>query len=149
MALSFEIQNQQVQQWVTDTGLELQLTGTSYGITHRQNSPSPLASLPKVKGRILLVDGSPKAIKFTVPRHLFYVHHGAGKGQGGSKGSRWITAYGIRKQTNPKSLGKAGAGNRREKPFIKETLGRRVPILADIVATTGASIVTSAIKFNP
>lgn len=148
MALSFEIQNQQVQQWAADTDRGMQQTGTSFGITHRQRSSSPSASLPKVKGRLVMADGSVTAVKFSVPRHLFYVHHGAGSGQGGKKGSRWTTAAGISKRTNPESLGKAGTGNRTEKPFIKNTLDRQVPVLADIVASTGAAIVTSAIKFN-
>jgi hypothetical protein len=95
MALSFEIQNQKVQQWAADTDKAMQATGTSYGIMHRANSPSSGASLPKVKGRLVYRDGSVRAVAFKVPRVLFYAHAGAGKGMGGRKGSRWITKEGI------------------------------------------------------
>lgn len=142
MALSFEIQNQRVQQWASDTDRVIQGVGTSYGITHRSGSPSAGSSLPKVRSRMLYRDGSVSAVAFRFPRTLIYPHTGAGKGMGGRKGSRWTTKEGVSKRTNPKSLGKAGSGNRQAKPFLKDALDRQVPVLADIVAKTSADIIT-------
>lgn len=142
MALSFEIQNQQVQQWATDTNGIIQGIGTSYGITHRSGSPSSGSSLPKVRGRLIYEAGTVRAVAFKVPRVLFYTHSGAGKGMAGKKGSRWTTKEGVSKRTNPKSLGKAGSGSRQAKPFLKEALDRQVPVLADLVADSAANIIT-------
>lgn len=143
MALSFEIQNIKVEAWATDAEKSIKQAAAGYGIKHRASSPSPSASVPKIKARLKFADAAVRAIAFSFPRSVVYPHTGAGKGMGGKKGSQWFTAGGVRKRTNPASLGKAGTGNRKEKPFINDVLNRRVPVLADIVAETSADIVTA------
>jgi hypothetical protein len=75
---------------------------------------------------------------------------GAGRGQGGLKGSRWITAKGVTKRTNPASLGKADSGNRKAKPFIDAYLDspNGTELLGDIVANEIADAVVGEIKFK-
>jgi hypothetical protein len=142
MPLNFEIQNQKIRDWMQATEKDIQSTGAGMGVSHRSGSPSNTASLPKVKGRQVLDSGTTRAVAFRFPRSLIYPHTGSGRGQGGAKGSRWITKEGIRKRTNPASLNKLDAGNRKAKPFLNEALTRQVPALADIVAETSADIIT-------
>lgn len=132
-----------VQAWALEAERDIRATGRSYGISHASGSPSPSASIERIKSRVLLQAGTTTGVAFRFPRSLVYPHYGAGKGQGGKKGSRWTTAAGISKRTNPKSLGKAGTGNRQSKPFFNDSLNRTVPNLADIVANTSADIVTA------
>lgn len=143
MALTFEIQNQKVQQWATDTNGIMKATGTSYGIQHRANSSSNGDSLSKIRSKLIYKDGSVSAVAFSFNRSLIHPQMGSGRGQGGAKGSRWRTKEGVMKRTNPESLGKAGTGNRAKKPFINVTLDKQVPVLADIVANTSADIITA------
>lgn len=143
MALTFEIQNKKIESWAQETERDIKAAGSGYGINHRANSPSPSPSLPKIKARLVMDSSAVRAVAFRFSRSLIYPHMGSGRGQGGQKGSRWVTASGIRKKTDPRSLGKAGTGNRQAKPFMNDVLNRRVPVLADIVAETSADIVTA------
>ena len=70
------------------------------------------------------------------PRTLIYTHKGAGKGRGGTKGSRWTDKYGNKKTTNPKSFGKMATGGRVAKPFINDAL--EAPDGVDKLATIAA-----------
>ena len=72
-------------------------------------------------------------IAFSFNRHGIYVHKGAGIGMGGQKGSTWLNRYGIRRETNPESLGKLASGNRQAKPWF-DALDNDLQELADIVA---------------
>lgn len=142
MAQTFDNQNQQIRDWMLTAEKDIQSTGAGMGVSHRSGSPSPTASLPKIKGRQVFDAGTTRAVAFRFPRSLIYPHTGSGRGQGGAKGSRWVTKEGIRKRTNPASLNKRDAGNRKAKPFLNEALTRQVPALADIVAETSADIIT-------
>lgn len=143
MALTFEIQNQKVQAWAKDAEADIKASASGYGINHRTNSPSTSASLPKVKGRLVYDGAAVRAVAFRFPRQLIYPHTGAGRGQGGAKGSRWYTKDGIAKRTAGSSLGKSNSGRRKAKPFLNDALNRQVPILANIIAETSADIVTA------
>ena len=142
MANEFDTLNTEVAAWAKDTDAVIHNTGAAYGIKHSSNSPSPSASLPKVRGRIFFKDQVAAGIAFKFNRTLVYPHHGAGKGKGGSKGSRWVDKYGITRKTNPKSFNKMNTGNRKAKPFLNDALKKQAPLLANIVAQTGADIVT-------
>lgn len=71
---------------------------------------------------------------FRFDRYLVFVHKGAGKGHGGSKGSTWLDAHGQRRRTNPKSFGKMNTGARQAEEWLNPVLDEEVPKLADIVA---------------
>ncbi len=67
-------------------------------------------------------------------RYLVWVHKGAGRGQGGSKGSKWIGPDGQLKKTNPLSFGKMNSGTRHAEEWLNPVLDEQVPKLANIVA---------------
>lgn len=148
--MSTEKYIQDVQTWATNTERLIEATGSAMGVTHRSYSASPAASLPKVRNKLGLANGQPARVAFTFPRQLVYPMTGAGKGQGGAKGSRWVDKYGIRKQTNPKSLNKANSGNRQAKPFINNALNRPEGItqLADIVSNNTGDILVAKLFNN-
>lgn len=83
-------------------------------------------------------------VAFRFPRSLIWTHKGAGKGRAGKKGSRWVNKFGNTRSTNSDSLGKAGTGARKEKPWFTSVMDAPdgVNRLADIVAEeTGDAIV--------
>ena len=75
-----------------------------------------------------------RSVGFSLARHGVYLHHGAGRGYGGTTGSSWTDRYGTLKKTNPKSFGKAGTGNRDEEHWFNSVIERNADELADIVA---------------
>lgn len=113
-------------------------------IVHRKDSPSPSSSIAKLKSRIRQRDGITNRIGYQFPRALIYTHTGSGKGQGGLIGSRWKNKYGETIRTNPRSLGKAGTGNRKEKPFIDGALigPEGVGKISEIAAVELGAVVT-------
>jgi len=92
--------------------------------------------------------GEINRISFGFNRYLVFVHKGAGKGKGGSKGSSWINKSGNKVTTNPGSLGKMNTGQRKSKEFLNPVLERKLPILADIVAGFKADQVVKAIQIK-
>ena len=72
-------------------------------------------------------------IGFSFAREGIYVNYGAGRGQGGTKGSSWIDKYGRRKETNPQSFGKMGTGNRKATNWLA-SIAPNIDELADITA---------------
>jgi hypothetical protein len=132
---------------ITEAGLQLvtdmQQAGASEGIVHRKNSPSKGASLPRMKAGFTQDDGAVNSVGIKLRRSLVYVHKGAGKGRGGSKGSKWVDKFKVEKSTNPNSLGKMGTGGRRAKPFINEVLDG--PEGVEKIATIAAEEIGDAI----
>jgi hypothetical protein len=90
--------------------------------------------LDSLKMRTKQTYGEVDQITLTFKRYLIWVHKGAGKGEGGSKGSTWYDKFGKMKKTNPESLGKIGSGTRRKEEWLNPVLDEAVPKLADIVA---------------
>lgn len=123
---------------------EMKAKGTALGIVHRRNSPSSGSSLRKLKAKVKEKDGLVNKISYSFPRQLIYTHKGAGKGKGGIIGSRWQNKYGETVKTNPRSFGKAGTGNRKEKPFIDQAVRgpEGITKIADIAVTEIGAIVT-------
>ena len=72
------------------------------------------------------------SIKFK--RTGIYSEKGAGRGYGGKKGSKWKNAKGEIKSTNPRSLGKAGTGNRKAKPWFNPVVEQFADQLAEKLA---------------
>ena len=83
----------------------------------------------------------PVAIGFRFARHGIYLHHGAGRGEGGKIGSHWLDRLGVRKETNPASLGRAGRGRRTPKDWFNPVMDQYAPQLLDIVADYCAEMV--------
>ena len=127
--------------------VDIKQRGAQYGIRHRSNSPSPTESLRKVKASTRLKEGTVNQIGYRFPRTLIYPHAGAGKGQGGLIGSRWQNKFGVTVRTNPASLGKAGTGSRKAKPFIDTAVQgpQGLPKLEEIAAVEIGAVITGNI----
>lgn len=140
-----ELYNEEVRQWGLTLRSQITSNASKYGIRHRNNSPSPNSSVNDIKVKFRMADGQISGISIGLRRSLIYPHKGAGKGYAGVKGSRWIDKYGTRKSTDPDSLGKAGTGSRREKPFINDALEGPYGVeeLADIVAERLATTIVN------
>jgi hypothetical protein len=137
MALNLDQLNTDIQNWGHSTADKMKAAGASMGIHHSEGSPSPKPSLQQIVARFKYASGLVHIVSFRVPRVLFYTHKGAGRGMGGHTGSSWADKYGNQHRTDPKSLGKAGTGSRKEKPFINDTLQSPdgLDSLGDIVIT--------------
>lgn len=138
--------NQDVKYWGAQTTVRLQAQARSLGIIHRANSPSGSDSTSRIKDNYGLNAGIISRIGFKFPRTLIWTHKGAGKGRGGSTGSRWINAAGDSKSTNPKSLGKMGTDGRKQKPWFNSVMDS--PAGVDQLATIAAEAVGDAIVNN-
>lgn len=120
--LDYNQYNDRVKQWGGALRKSFEANAASMGIEHRANSPSQGASIKKMKDRYKENDGAISRISYRVEKALVFTHKGAGRGSGGSVGSKWTDKYGNQKSTNPNSFGKMGTGNRKAKPFINEAL---------------------------
>lgn len=146
MAINFDKQNERVINWAQRTEGALKGTSNALGITHRANSPSPSASVDRIKNRVKYKGTIIEMVSFRFPRTLIWTHKGAGKGRGGMKGSVWYDKLGIKHSTNPDSLGKMNTGGRRAKPWFNDTIesSNGVEELATIVAEeSGDAIVNN------
>lgn len=144
MPLNLDRTNDRIRGWTKDSILKMKAEGRGLSIVHRADSPSKSASLPKIKDRYKLEEGTISRISFAFPRQLIWTHKGAGKGRAGTVGSKWTDKYGSTKSTNPKSHGKMATGGRTAKPFFDRVLDREdgVEELATIVAEeTGDAII--------
>lgn len=143
----FEKANKIIEDYGREKLAESQSDGRSMGITHRPDSPSPGDSLGEMK-----VSFSRRsfdmitAIRYSLRRPLFYTLHGAGRGQGGKKGSTWYTADGDRRKTDPASLGKAGTGSREAKPFLDSITRDADKLMDDVAGATMDEIVDRSFK---
>jgi hypothetical protein len=148
--MEFTNYNQSVRQWGGQALTGIKTTGRSYGITHRSNSPSRTDSVAAMKDKYKEKQGAVNVISFTLNRPLIYAMVGAGRGQGGLKGSRWINAKGISRRTNPASLNKQDSGNRKAKPYVDAYLDspNGVNLLGDIVAEELGDAIVGEIKFK-
>lgn len=122
MPIKLDTYNDEVKDWARDIIPAFKSKAASLGIIHRADSTSPGPSVDKFRNRFFSQAGAIAKIGITFPRILIYTHKGAGKGRGGSKGSRWVDKYGASKSTNPKSFGKMGTAGRTAKPFINDVL---------------------------
>jgi hypothetical protein len=142
----FEDFNNDVLTWKGSTERTLQNQASVFGIIHRAGSPSPGPSMRRIRSTHTTKDGLVSKISFKFPRNLIFVHKGAGNGRGGTKGSKWITASGKSKSTNPASLGKMGTGGRIAKPWFNQVM--EGPQGIEYVATLAAEKIGDAITGN-
>jgi hypothetical protein len=85
-------------------------------------------------------------VGFSFRREGIYIHRGAGKGQGGYKGSKWTDKYGTLKKTNPASFYKMATGNRHPVDWFNSTIRQELENLADIVANYSADLQIDATR---
>lgn len=83
-------------------------------------------------------------IGFSFVREGVFIHKGAGRGQGGHIGSRWIDRHGTMKQRAPESAGLQGTGNRKPIRWFDPVIEKRLPQLADIVSDYSATMQINA-----
>ncbi|MDR1716322.1 MAG: hypothetical protein LBS20_10795 [Prevotella sp.] len=134
--------NQDVRQWGIDTTKELKGSVRSMITTDRRLSDS-------IKPNFYYDRKYAKEINrvgFSFVREGVYVHRGAGRGQGGWKGSKWYNKKGELKETNENSLGQMGFGNRRPKEWFDPVVEGRLPQLADLVADYSATMAIDATR---
>lgn len=93
---------------------------------------------------------------FSFPRHGIYIHKGAGKGYGGTTGSKWTklkriggieVSTGIVRHTNPESLnGSQGTGNRKAYEWFDPIVRNRIPELETIITNYFDSMIIDATR---
>jgi|GEM_PF-713397 len=150
MPIELSTYNDNIKSWGARFRATVINKGNALGITHRTNSPSPAASLPKIRDKYRVRYGAINKVVFTFPRSLIYTQQGAGKGIGGIKGSRWVNAKGETKKTNVKSLGKIGSSKRTQKDFINQALDspQGLTELSDIAAESLGDAIVTGIKIS-
>ncbi len=150
MPLSSEQYNSRITSWVESIRKDIQRGAERHDVKHVSRSPSPSPSVPKIRHKLFKQRDAISKITITYPRELVWTMAGAGKGHGGLKGSRWIDKYGAKQTTDPKSLGKAGTGSRKAKPFMQEALESETGIdeLSNIVAEETGEIITGDIVLS-
>jgi hypothetical protein len=148
MPLNYFIYNDQIKNWTLEFVRELKAEISSLNIEHSPNSPSSRSMVSTIKGKTRQQADVVNRISIAMPRHAIYVHKGAGKGRGGSKGSTWINAKGEQKSTNPNSLGKMNTGNRNAKPWFDPIVDRKLPELEKIIGTNYGNMVINALKIK-
>lgn len=150
MSIDLTIYNDKVKAWGNRFVGIAKAKGSSLGISHRSNSPSPAASLPKIKDKYRIGNGAINKVTITFSRSLIYTMNGSGKGIGGIKGSRWLNAKGEQKRTNGASLGKLGTGNRKAKDFINQALdtSQGVTELSEIAAGSLGDAIITGVKIS-
>lgn len=94
-----------------------------------------------IAGRVKVRNGVPYAIAYSFERYLAYRMKGAGRGQGGTKGSSWYDKSGTRKRTNPLSLGKMNTGKRVATDVFNETIDHELPQLSGAISRVIADVV--------
>ena len=83
-------------------------------------------------------------VGFSFVREGVYIHRGAGRGQGGMIGGRWIDRHGTMKSSAANSAGLQGTGNRQPILWFDPVIERRLPQLADLVADYSATMQINA-----
>lgn len=137
-------QNTQVKAWAGQT---LQQVKNKYisNVQSPGRSGEGLNSLKIGTGKSF---GQINRISLGFNRYLVWLMKGAGKGQGGSKGSSWLNKNGVRVKTNPASMGKMNTAKRKEKDLFNSVLEQQLPKLADIVADFKADQVVKTIQIK-
>ena len=83
-------------------------------------------------------------VGFSFVREGVYIHKGAGKGQGGYIGGRWIDRFGRQQSRAPESAGLQGTGNRKPIEWFNPVIDGKLTQLADIVAEYSATMQVNA-----
>lgn len=115
---------------------------SKYGMQHSSNGISKIKAVTRKR------DGMINKIKFQFKVSGIYREKGAGKGYGGSKGSKWVNANGQLTTTNPNSLNKQGTGNRKAAPWFNPVAEKFADELAEELLTEFVEIAFNQIKIK-
>lgn len=132
--------NQVVENRVKDLPSELKASQAQLGIVHGPDG------FDKIKTATKKRDGLIYRISVRFKKTGVYSEKGAGRGYGGTKGSKWLDANGNLKSTNPKSLGKQGTGRRKAKPWYNPVIEKFADDLANKVADEFVEVVFNNLK---
>lgn len=113
-----------------------------YGMVHSNNGIKKVRIITRKR------DGMINKITAQFKRSGIYREKGAGKGQGGAKGSKWVNAKGEQKTTNPNSLNKQGTGNRQPAPWFNPVVEKFADELADQLLDEFVEIAFNNIKIK-
>lgn len=113
-----------------------------YGMVHSNNGIKKVRVITRER------DGMINKITAQFKRSGIYREKGAGKGQGGAKGSKWVNAKGEQKSTNPNSLNKQGTGNRQPAPWFNPVVEKFADELADQLLDEFVEIAFNNIKIK-
>ena len=126
-----------VERWAQDTELALKIYAPSHKARRPYWEQEEFPLRDSIQSYVKNDDqfhAEPHRIGFRFARHGVHLQRGAGRGYGGNIGSRWFDRYGYIRSTDPRSLGKAGTGNRPERDWFNRTLDERLPFLEQIVS---------------
>lgn len=146
MKLDLDRYNERLKEAGKELLHNIQEEANDMGIEHREDSPSRGSSVAAMKDSYGAHDGAVDRISIKFRRSLIYPHKGAGKGRGGTKGSKWVDKFGVTKSTNKNSLGKMGTGGRVAKPFINQVIESEKGV--EKIATIAAEELGDAIVNN-
>lgn len=142
--IDIEAQNAAVRKWFSDT---LQDIKNRY-ISLVQSPGRSGDGLDSLKSRTYQSAGEIDHGGFKFDRYLIFIHKGAGRGFGGSRGSTWYDPHGLQRSTNPASLGKMNTGSRHAEEWMNPVLDEDVPKLADIIAGFKADLAVKQIQIK-
>ncbi len=135
--------NKEVRHWAKKVEAQLKASAETH-FSHRESS-EVTARFPRLSGsiqaRVRKEKGEAKSIGFSLARHGVFLHHGAGTGYGGIKGSRWINNKMQYVTTRKKSLGKMNTDNRRAVHWFNDIIDQNIQELIEIIANYTADIV--------
>lgn len=141
---TLELQNAEVKGWFTVT---LRMVKARY--MQLVHSPGRSGEgLDSIKSRTRESYGEIDSGSFSFNRYLIFIHKGAGRGMGGTKGSQWTDIHGNARSTDPHSLGKMNTGSRHAEEWLNPVLDEQVPQLADIVAKFKTDAVINQIQIK-
>lgn len=140
LPVNFDKVNDVVENMVKDLPSALKASQDKLGIVHGPNG------FDKIKTATKKRDGLIYRISVRFKKTGVYSEKGAGRGYGGSKGSKWIDANGKMKSTNKKSLGKQGTGKRKAKEWYNPVIEKFADDLANEVADEFVEVVFNNLK---
>lgn len=97
-------------------------------------------SASKFRFKHVLQYGEIDKTQIKTTKQAIMLEHGASRGYGGSKGSKWMSPSQTMMTTNPSSKGKMGTGERPAYPWWTPAVERHLPKLANALAQTGADV---------
>lgn len=138
--------NTAVERWARKVEGELKASAMmNFGHREKTNALQPrLADSIKAsvrKDQRYLLEA--KSIGFSMARHGVFLQKGAGAGQGGYKGSKWLSRKMEWMTTNPKSIGKMDSGNRQAVDWFNAVIDRNMEELIGIVADYSLDIIVT------
>lgn len=133
--------NQSVRSW--SLKVQRQLRSNADRLFRHRPMSNVSARFPRlsesIQAKVRIHQGEATSIGFSIARHGVYLHFGAGRGEGGRVGSRWVNKRGWYVRTREKSLGKA-ATHRTDVHWFNSVIDANIDELVEIVSTYSSDI---------